>query len=126
MKKLYLISLACLLLCCLVGSASAQVGDGWDIGDGWDGMTPTPSPTPTSQASQSAATTFNAAYGAISLIGVAFVVSAAALIITAIRSSEAVDPKIVLAGIVLIIVGVLLLIVAALIIGYFEVTVNLT
>lgn len=78
-----------------------------------------------SLASQSAATTFSAAFNAISLIGVALIVSAAALIISAVRSGE-VDPKIILAGIVLIVVAIIMLIVAALILGYFEVAVNLT
>ena len=79
----------------------------------------------TSLASQSAATTFNAAFNAISLIGVALIVSAAALIIGALRSGEA-DPKVVLAGIVLVVVGIVMLIVSAVILGYFEVAVNLT
>jgi hypothetical protein len=78
-----------------------------------------------SLASQSAATTFNAAFNAISLIGVALIVSAAALIIGALRSGEA-DPKVVLAGIVLVVVGIVMLIVSAVILGYFEVVVNLT
>lgn len=78
-----------------------------------------------SLASQSAATTFSAAFNAISLIGVALIVSAAALIISAVRSGEA-DPKIILAGIVLIVVAIVMLVVAALILGYFEVAVNLT
>ena len=79
----------------------------------------------TSLASQSAATTFSAAFNAISLIGVALIVSAAALIIGALRSGEA-DPKVVLAGIVLVVVGIVMLIVSAVILGYFEVAVNLT
>lgn len=79
----------------------------------------------TSLASQSAATTFSAAFNAISLIGVALIVSAAALIIGALRSGEA-DPKVVLAGIVLVVVGIVMLIVSAVILGYFEVVVNLT
>jgi hypothetical protein len=79
----------------------------------------------TSLASQSAATTFSAAFNAISLIGVALIVSAAALIISAVRSGEA-EPKIILGGIVLIVVAIIMLIVAALILGYFEVAVNLT
>jgi hypothetical protein len=84
----------------------------------------------TSLASQSAATTFSAAFNAISLIGVALIVSAATLIISAVRSGEEesgeADPKVVLAGIVLVVVGIVMLIVSAVILGYFEAAVNLT
>lgn len=79
----------------------------------------------TTLASQSAANTFSTAFNAITLISVSLVVSAAVLIIGALRSGEA-DPKVVLAGIVLVVVGIVMLIVSAVILGYFEVAVNLT
>ena len=79
----------------------------------------------TSLASQSAAAALSAAFNAISLLGVALIVSAAALIIGALRSGEA-DPKLILPVIVLIVVGIIMLLVAALIVGNFEAAVNLT
>ena len=79
----------------------------------------------TSPASQAAAAALSATFNAISLLGVALIVSAAALIIGALRSGEA-DPKLILPVIVLIVVGIIMLLVAALIVGYFEAAVNLT
>ena len=79
----------------------------------------------TSLASQSAAAALSATFNAISLLGVALIVSAAALIIGALRSGEA-DPKLILPVIVLIVVGIIMLLVAALIVGNFEAAVNLT
>ncbi len=79
----------------------------------------------TSPASQSAAAALRATFNAISLLGVALIVSAAALIIGALRSGEA-DPKLILPGIVLFVVSIIMLLVAALIVGNFEAAVNLT
>ena len=79
----------------------------------------------TSPASQAAAAALSATFNAISLLGVALIVSAAALIIGALRSGEA-DPKLILPGIVLIVGAIIMLLVAALIVGNFEAAVNLT
>jgi hypothetical protein len=127
-----------LFLTCLsfLSFTQAQTGDGWDDGDGWTDGEPTPTPTPTttpiptttptptSSAHGAANTTFNAAYNAITIIGVALIVSAAALIISALRMEET-DPTIIVAGIGLIIAAAILLIVSAVIVGSFEVAVNL-
>ena len=121
MAKVHLI-LLCLLLSIAViniGLASAQVAPEWTFGPGWNGAdiptpTPEPSSTPTSTPTSNplptplniVTNTFIASLGALGMFAVVPIISSAGLIITIVmmmRSGEEIDPKIITAGVILVI-----------------------
>jgi hypothetical protein len=137
-----LLILCCLLFClALIGLASAQTSPDWQIGPGWNGadtptpdpsITPSPSPTPTatptSNPTNSASATpldvvtnvFVASLGAIGMFAVVPIISVAGLILSVVlmmQSGEEIDPKIIIAGGILVIVVNIIAVVSILIIN---------
>jgi hypothetical protein len=120
-NKLFLILCFFCLIATNVAVASAQVSGDWNIGPGWNGPDiDTPTPIPSATPLNVVTNIWSTSLASLAMFAVVPIISSAALIMSIVllfRSGEEVDPKIIVAGITLVIVVNIFAVVGILIIN---------